>query len=269
MIEYSRIPIRVFRALVSMVTNVDMILRNLSVDTVFIISNNGIPVDELSIAFNEVVVIVPFHHCMLKSLRSLPRKPLKVVEIKALGIEPLRYEAVVTLYALLSRYEGSYSTASEHIERDVIGNVRVSDLIYLGKKILESIESFDNNYVLSCSASVSILNKVLKRYDLKAELHRCTIEIQPLGKMLQEIDVAIYRTLRNGIEYVCNLKILFDGEKASLSIPIDNECRSVVKLRIDIIHRCLEIHGRCIDIESRSGTVNYNLFWHIAGSVHD
>ena len=271
MIEYSRIPVRVFRALVSIAARVDDVLRNLSADTALVIStNSGISIDKLSTTLNnEVLVIVPFHQHMLESLKKLTHKSLKVIEIKTLGIEPLRYEAVATLYALLSRYEGLHNVTSKRVERDAIDNVKISDLIYLGRKILESIESFDNNYVLSCSASISILNKVLKRYALKAELHRCTIEIQPLGKMVQEIDVAIYRTLRNGTEYVCNSKILFDGEKALLSIPTDSECRNVVKLRIDIVRRCLEIHGRCIDVELRSGTVDYNLFWHIAGSIHD
>ena len=266
MIEYSRIPVRVFRALVNIVANVDAILRNLNVDTALIISNNGIPVDKLSIVSNEVLVIVPFHRHMLESLRNLPFKHFKAIEVKSLGIESLRYEAVATLYALLSRDEGPYNEYAKH---DMIGKVGISELIYLGRKILESIENFDNNYVVSCSASIAILNKVLKRYDLKAELHRCTIEIQPLGRMLQEIDIAIYKTLRNGMRYVCNTKILFDGERILLPIPTDNECHNFVKLRIDITHRCLEIRGRCVDVGLASDTVDYNLFWHIASSVHD
>ncbi len=274
LLRYSRIPPRIFRSLVSTVRDLVELIREVSARRVFVVSYDGMPIENITINRDELLwVVIPFEPQYEVVLREIASRSFEIIKLRALGIRPLRYEAIAVLYALLSKQQSMKlpSVAAEGVEQYpslVLERVKISDLIYIGRKILESIEHFDNNEVLSCSACVAILNKFLKPYGLKAELHRCVIEIDSVGRMIQEIDIAVYALSKSSMDFVCSSRISYDGNEVRFSIPIDRECKDRIDLRVDVRRRCVDIYGRCVEVSMISSSIDYDLFWHVATDIH-
>lgn len=274
LLRYSRIPPRVFRSLISTVYDLKELIREINAKRIFAVSYDGMSIENMTISRDELLwVMIPFEPQYEAVLREIASRGFEITKLKALGVKPLRYEAIAVLYALLSELQimRPLSVDIENIEQYpslVLERVRINDLIYIGRKILESIEHFDNNEVLSCSACVAVLNKFLKPYGLKAELHKCIIEIDSIGKIVQEIDIAIYALSKSSINFVCSSRISYDGNEIRFSIPIDRECKDRIDLRVDVRRRCVDIYGRCVEVSMISSGIDYDLFWHIITDIY-
>jgi len=187
-----------------------------------------------------------------ESVRSMAMESLDDVlvvvdERRELGVDRCRrvhalctgfihYDTISLIYALtlLKRLEAEKHGEETSTLTAFISCRAFRDLVYVVRKIRESLQTLGSDTLIDPTTLVSVLNKRLRERLLRAELRSMIIEKDWLSEsMKQTIYMDVY-SLKD-LSYLCTLRAIFrEGHHLELDMPLDSECRAVETCVVDI-----------------------------------
>jgi len=133
----------------------------------------------------------------------------------------VHYDAISLIYALMVKYFRRVA----HEEPMRCRAFR--DLIYLVRKLRESIQVLGSDRLIDPTTLVSVLNKRVRDRGLRAELRTMIIEKNWSAETLEQIIYLDVYALRD-LSYLCTLRAVFrNGHELEIEIPIDRTCKVV------------------------------------------
>ncbi len=170
----------------------------------------------------------------------------------------LRYDAVSALYALLRYVMGIAPNDSCRCEKGCVG-IDIRKLIYVSKKVIESMHYLDRCWVVEPHALIAVFNKVARSRGLIAEMSYALVE-ETLDSCRQRVFVDVFDA--KNIDFVGRVTVELDG----CTLRID--CDEVVARRLsdtlcgaclcmDPASKSVEICGSRMDLSMES--VDYGL----------
>ncbi len=216
----SRVPISIVKERIKYYKRLeDNLVRQFNPKTTVIVDPQGEYIGSLSIEPKTLVVC--YDEC---KLQELPR-------IKVIGLPSLTYEAIAAIYAFYIRSKEPTKTIP-HCDNPLPPR----DLLYLSRKILESVQVFDNYYVLEPSAIANVVKKLLSRYGLLAYPHKTVISFDNVnGSMMECIVVEVYNKALNKLyESIVKVK----DRLVEITIPSLGEFKAAIYPEESIICTC-------------------------------